>query len=137
MISFGAYSALFRGNPTPCCSEGDLWPPLWLISCAPSQAIHAHSLSAPCLCTPSYWKALAPTSLPCKCLPSSSVISSSLQTFLCAFHGVPIPTPRKTSLPESLLSLCWSVSLVDSDSLRARTRGHCTLPLPHTIPGAL
>lgn len=61
MTPFSAYSSPFKGNLTswcqdPFCSGGDLCPPLWPISCAPSPAYTcARSLSLslppPCLCT--------------------------------------------------------------------------------------
>lgn len=63
--------------------------------------------------TPSYWKTLAPTFLPCKYLPSSSVFSSSFRSFLCAFYGVLIPTPQENFSPLKLIVLvlvclpCW------------------------------
>lgn len=89
------------------------------------------------LATPSYWKTLLSFLCPANVflvLPCSAQVSRPSCVPSMVSQNQP---PRKASLPASLLSLCWSISLVNSASLRAKTRGLCTLPLPHTMPGAL
>lgn len=131
VIPFNAYSSLSRGNPPWCqgpfCSRSDGCPSPWLISCAPCPPQHTLcsarlSMLIPSLllfhvfahAAPSYWNALAPTSSPNKFLPtSSSIFSSSLQTFLYAFHDVPISTfpgnlsPWKATVHELVCLPCW------------------------------
>ena len=151
VIPFSAYSPLSRGNlapwcQDPFCSGGDVCPPPQLISCGPWHTLCSARLSMLVLfllhvfahAAPSYWNALAPTSSLANSFQlvlqhSAQVLRPScVLSMICQY----LP-PQETSLPEIPVSTSLSISLADSDFLRAGTGGHHTLPLPHTMRGTL